>query len=150
MLPPLSFVPAFLQIYTLSRYNELWQILLCDIRERLPIEIRSSKSKHVRLIDPLPFYKPDLLHSIDPRTFVSVISYDKYKMDIKKVKGFLGLTQDIGILDCTHIFRHIEATFKSSRGDDHKSISNQLGHSNPKTTLKYIHKLSDFRTVKPK
>jgi len=145
LLPPLSFVPAFFQVYTLARYNELSQISIDLLKSREPIVIKSSKSKHIRSILPLPVYKPSLLGSLDPKTFISVSSYDKYKNDIIKAKRYLGLTQEIGILDCTHIFRHIEATFMSLKGIDKKLISYRLGHSNLSTTDKYIHKKSDFK-----
>lgn len=148
LLPPLSFVPAFFQIYTLCRYNELAQLPIELIKSREPLIIKSSKSKHKRTVDPLPVFKYNLLGSLDPRTYISVVSYDKYKSDIKKSKRYLNLPEKIGILDCTHIFRHIEATFKFSKGVEKKQIGYLLGHSNIKTTDSYIHKLSDFKSQK--
>lgn len=143
-LPPLSFVPAFIQIWTGCRYNEIFQVPIDAIKTNSSFTIQSSKSKYKKEIPALKLYKPNQLRSLDPRTSVSVCSYDKYKEDIRKCKIHLDIQLPKNILDCTHIFRHIEASFYNSRGRDLKYISDYLGHGSDKTTLSYIHDMKDF------
>jgi len=147
-VPPLSFVPAFIQIWTGCRYNEIFQVLIDDIRCNNPVLINSSKSKNKKYIPQLHLYKPNLLRSLDPATSVCVTSYDKYKNDIIKAKNFHKIQVPKNILDATHIFRHLEASWKSNLNLPLSDISSYLGHDSDKTTLSYIHDMKDF-TPKP-
>ena len=139
-LPLLSFVPAFLQLWTLCRYCELTQIKIQDIKKSHDITISSSKSDHTRVMPKISPVDPVQLQTIKDKTKVSVVSYDSYKNSIKEVKAQLGLSFDESILDCTHIFRHLEASFLFNRGVSVPDISYKLGHILDKTTLEYIHK----------
>jgi len=143
-LPNLSFVPAFIQIWTGCRYNEIFQVRIEDIKSNNSIEIKSSKSKNKKLIPPLSLFRPNLLRSIDISTPICVSSYDKYKNDIIKAKSLLELFFPQNILDCTHVFRHIEASFLHSRNCSLSEISDYLGHDSNKTSSSYIHDFKEF------
>jgi len=139
-LPTLSFVPAFLQAYTLCRFNELEQISILTIKTASPILIVSSKGEHTRLVPSFPVFMTPTLQALDPKTKILVISYDKYKHDVKVSLKFTNFSYEENILDCTHIFRHLEASWKYSQGIKVSHISKLLGHKSVKTTGKYIHK----------
>lgn len=143
-LPTLSFVPAFLQAYTLCRFNELEQINLSDIKTAACMTIISSKGEHTRSVPAFPVFKAPTLRSLDPKTKIIVISYDKYKHDIKVCLRFTHFVYQENILDCTHIFRHLEASWKFQQGSKISDISKLLGHKSVKTTGKYIHKTWKF------
>jgi len=136
----LAFVPAFLQAYTCCRFCELEQIGVHNIKTHSPFVIHSSKSDHVRSVPPVPLQQLPQLRKINPATKIMVISYDSYKNSIKKSKHTLKIIEIKGILDCTHIFRHIEASWQHSQGVDLADISNHLGHVSHSTTRTYIHK----------
>jgi len=138
-LPLLSFVPAFLQLWTLCRFSELKQIKIKDIKAGGSFVIHSTKSDNVKTAFPLPFISPQELKSIKDKTKIVVVSYDSYKDSIIRVKDSIGFSPVENIKDCTHIFRHLEASFLSHRGASISDISYKLGHSNEKTSLEYIH-----------
>jgi len=140
----LSFVPAFLQTYTLCRFNELDQINIDSMKSSLPFIIKSSKGSSEREIPALPDFRPKLLRNVDPSSMIFVISYDKYKCDISRAKQFIELPTIKNILDSTHIFRHLEASFKKSQGFTNLQISKLMGHTSIKTTSKYIHEEFKF------
>ncbi|MCK5561931.1 MAG: site-specific integrase [Thermoplasmata archaeon] len=138
-VPQLCFVPCFFLAYTLCRVGELKQISITDIIKRKPFEIKSSKSKHVRIVPPLLDFSPALRNSIHPKTFIYVVSYDHLKNAIRGSKIRSKLAPIENILDLTHIFRHLSATFMFNNCVDIDTISYKLGHMNKDTTLKYIH-----------
>jgi integrase len=65
-------------------------------------------------------------------------------MDIKKSCRLCGIPEQKNILDCTHIFRHIEASWMNAQKIPLSDISYKLGHESDKSTSKYIHPLKDF------
>ncbi|MBA7541199.1 hypothetical protein ES705_33506 [subsurface metagenome] len=136
----LTFVPAFLQAWTLCRYNELRFISILAIKGHSPFFIKSSKGSLDRQVNPLPVYKIATLRGIDPAAKVLVVSYDKYSHDIKQAQRFINMPDTKNILDKTHIFRHLECTWRKQQGESTKEISGFMGHKSDKTTLKYIHK----------
>jgi len=138
-LPHLCFVPCFLLAYTCCRVGELKQVCISDLKNRKPILIKSSKSKHIRHVEPLSVFKPDLLESILPSTMICVVSYDHLKNAIRCAKKRANLHPIENILDLTHLFRHLTATYLHRKGVEIEVISNKLGHLNKETTFKYIH-----------
>ncbi|GAI30836.1 unnamed protein product, partial [marine sediment metagenome] len=70
---------------------------------------KSSKSEHTRTIRPFPCSDPELLRRLPAVTMINVISYDSYKISINRAKKNIALITDIGMLDVSHIWRHIEA-----------------------------------------
>lgn len=138
-VPQLCFVPCFLLAYTCCRVGELKQIKISDIKKSKPIIIKSSKSKHVRSVPALKSWNPDLLRNIDPKVMIVVVSYDHLKNSIRQAKKRANIPPIFNILDLTHIFRHLTATFMNSQGIDISIISDKLGHLNKETTAKYIH-----------
>ena len=139
-LPSLAFVPGLLQAYTCCRYCELSQIGVHLIKTNSPFVIKSSKSDHIRSENRFSLQHPDQLRRINPATKILVISYDSYKNSIIKAKRPFKFIQIMDILDCTHIWRHIEASWQYSRGVALADISNHLGHVSHSTTQKYIHR----------
>lgn len=138
-VPCLCFVPCFLLAYTCCRVGELKQISLDDILKNNALIIKSSKSKHIRSIKPFEPWNPHLLSSINPDTMMIVVSYDHLKNSIRQAKKRANVPPIDNILDLTHIFRHLTATFLHNRGDDISSIGEKLGHLNIDTTKQYIH-----------
>lgn len=143
-LPTLNFVPGLLQAYTCCRYSELRQITIHIIKKNDPFVIKSSKSEHVRSLPGFPISHPEQLRLLNPRTKVLVVSYDNYVNSIKFAKKQCNITHIDDILDCTHIFRHIQASWMSSRGVPLADISYSLGHLNNSTTKQYTHKEWSF------
>ncbi|MBA7664085.1 hypothetical protein ES703_72136 [subsurface metagenome] len=137
-LPTLSFVPALLQVWTLCRYNELKQISFQSIKHNLSYSIKSSKSDHLRTIKPFPWWDPISLRRLSDSTMINVISYDSYKISINRAKKAIALTKDVGILDVSHIWRHVEASWMSDQGIPIDEISSKMGHLCHKTTAGYI------------
>ncbi|MBA7540738.1 hypothetical protein ES705_33040 [subsurface metagenome] len=137
-LPTLSFVPALLQVWTLCRYNELKQISFQTIKRNEPFVINSSKSKHTRTIKPFPWYAPGKLRKLSNLTMINVVSYDSYKISINRAKKAIALNADSGILDVSHIWRHIEASWMYELGIPLEDISYKMGHLNSKTTRGYF------------
>ena len=138
-LPSLPFVPALLQAWTLCRFNELKQIDINIIKKSKPITIISSKSDHCRTIDPFPITNPNQLRLLSSLTRLLVISYTQYKKAIIAAKNNINFPKKTGVLDATHIFRHLEATWLYKEKIPVEDISYRLGHINNETTLKYIH-----------
>ncbi|MBA7577307.1 hypothetical protein ES708_19156 [subsurface metagenome] len=137
-LTNLSFVPAFFQVWTLCRYGELNQIRMEDVKSNSPFVIRSSKSKHVRTVPALPFRQPAILRQLSLQTKLNVSGYDAYSDSLARVKKILGLELLPGHLDCTHIFRHLEASWMFDQGIPISDISYKLGHLSDQTTHQYI------------
>lgn len=138
-VPQLCFVPCFLLSYACCRVGELNQIKTNNIRLRKSFKIKSTKSKHIKLVPALPDFKPDLRLSVDPKTMLVVVSYDHLKNSIRQAKKRADLPSIDNILDLTHIFRHYQASFMARSGHELDEISEKLGHLNNETTLKYIH-----------
>ncbi|GAH94775.1 unnamed protein product [marine sediment metagenome] len=69
---------------------------------------------------------------------INVISYDSYKISINKAKKKISLGKNIGTLDVSHIWRHIEASWMSDQGIPIEEISEKMGHLCLKTTKGYI------------
>lgn len=138
-LPTLAFVPALLQVWTLCRYGELEQISFKSIKKNESFIIKSSKSKHTRTINPFPCRDPDQLHRLPSVTMVNVISYDSYKNSINRAKRNISLATNLDILDVSHIWRHIEASWMSDQGIPLEEISEKMGHLCHNTTKGYIH-----------
>lgn len=138
-IPTLCFVPVFFLSYTNCRVGELSQITLQGIKEHEPFTIKSSKSKHERIVPALNIYEPEILNGIPDDTLLMPISYDHLKNAINRVKNQLHIETPSGTLNATHIFRHLFATFENNRGTEIKLISHALGHLNNDTTQKYIH-----------
>lgn len=138
-LPNLAFVPALIQVWTLCRFNELKQISISDIKSNKSFEIQSSKSAHRRIIPSFPCGSPLQRKRLSNQTLIIAVSYDSFKDSIKKAKNIINLSYVKGILDCTHIFRHLEATWLHKEGLPLEQISYRLGHLNNETTKKYIH-----------
>lgn len=141
-LPNLSFVPAFFQVWTLCRYGELDQIRMQDVKSNMPFVIRSSKSKHVRTVPPLPMRQPSILRQLSLQTKINVNGYDAYSDSLIRVKKDIGLELLPGHLDLTHIFRHLEASWMFLHGVPVPDISYKLGHIIDKTTQQYIHSMN--------
>jgi len=139
-IPSLSFVPSFFLAYTLCRINELVQINVPVIKKLKPFEIHSSKSSHIRSVPGFSPYKIKTLNAVDDCTLLMVISYDSLKNSIKSSRDALNIFIPGSGLDCTHIFRHLQASFLSSQGVPIDEISYKLGHMIEKTTHQYIHK----------
>ena len=135
----LCFVPTYLLAWTLCRSAELNQISLKQLQYFSAFEIKSSKSKHFRIVEPLTSFKVPLMQSFHPDTPVYVISYDQMRNSIKKARILCSVELPGGALNCTHIFRHLIATHMSKIGVSLGDISYKLGHSSTNTTLKYIH-----------
>ncbi len=138
-IPQLCFMPCFLMAYTCCRVGELKQIKISDIRTGKPITIKSSKSKHIRVVPAFSDFRPHIRMSIDQRTLMIVVSYDHLVNAIHQAKKRAKLPRINGALDVTHVFRHYEATYLNSKGVDIEVISERLGHLSNDTTLKYIH-----------
>jgi hypothetical protein len=138
-LPSLSFVPSFFLAYTLCRINELEQVTVALLKSHQPIEIHSSKSDHIRQVPPLELFKPRDLQSVTDNTMIMAITYDSLKTSIRTCKNHLNISLPSGCLDCTHIFRHLEATHMCDQHVPLSTISYKLGHKLENTTLKYIH-----------
>jgi len=143
-LPLLSFVPAFFQLWTLCRFCELKQIKISSIKNSANFDILSSKSDHQRSVPFLPLDPPEEVRKIKDKTKLIVVSYDSYKDSIIRAKTTIGFSPAAGILDCTHIFRHLEASFLYKKGVSLSNISYKMGHLHDKTTLEYIHKDWNF------
>jgi len=137
-LPSLAFVPALLQVWTLCRYGELKQISFDTIKHNESFHIKSSKSVHSRTIKPFPWYDPDLLRRLSDATIINVISYDSYKISINRAKKKMSFGKSIGMLDVSHIWRHIEASWMSDQGIPIEEISEKMGHLCHNTTKGYI------------
>ncbi len=137
-LPTLSFVPALLQVWTLCRYGELKQISFQTIKHNLSFSIKSSKSDHFRTIKPFPWWDPLQLRRLSAATMINVISYDSYKISINRAKKRIGLVSDVSILEVSHIWRHIEASWMSDQGIPIEEISEKMGHLCHNTTKGYI------------
>jgi len=143
-LPLLSFVPAFFQAWTLCRYGEIKQISIRSLKKNEDIIIKSSKSDHVRSV-PLPsFLIPESLKTIKVKTKIQVVSYDSYKDSIARIIDNLDYFVFSDILNRTHIFRHLEATFLQKSGVSISDISYKLGHISDSATFEYIHKNWSF------
>jgi len=143
-LPSLSFVPAFLQVWTMCRFNELGQISISDIKNNKKILINSSKSDHSRIVPRFPRYNMQQLRLISSKTLILVISYTAYKKAITKARNYLHIETPKGILDCTHIFRHFEASWLHSENISIHDISYMLGHSTDQATKQYIHNIKEL------
>ena len=139
-LPSLTFVPAFLQAYTLCRVGELKQILFTNIKENESFIIHSSKSSHVRTIPAFFRFNYSSLQRISHDTPLFVISYDHLRNSISAACRNINLPYVTGILDKTHIFRHLQASHFHFEGVDIDEISKRLGHLSNKTTYSYLHK----------
>ena len=135
----LSFIPSFFLAYSLCRINELSQITIPIIKSLTPITIKSSKSAHIRQIPPLVPYKIKALQGVPDNVDIMVISYDSLKNSIAGARDRCHIHIPGSALDCTHIFRHLQASFLFSMGHSLPDISDKLGHLNNKTTLTYIH-----------
>ncbi len=139
LVPSLCFVPSFLLAYTCCRVNELKQIPLTFIKGSGALTLVSSKGGHKRQIPPFNPYKDKLLQSIDPKTLIIVVSYDHLRNSIAKARDRAGISIGDDHQDCTHIFRHLQATFMRSKGVEVDDISAHLGHFRKSTTYQYIH-----------
>lgn len=139
-LPPLCFSASFLLAYLKCRFSELSQIKITDLKNGLPFEIKSSKSSHIRHIKPFPLFKKDILLNIPNKTPVVLVSYNQLKMSIRRARAEVFKFHVPDIQDCTHIFRHLEASHLRFQKVPMIDISYKLGHLNPKTTSRYIHK----------
>lgn len=138
-LPRLSFVPCFLLSYLTCRYGELKQVSMADLKSDDAFIVSSSKSKHKRVI---PAFAPDLitqLSTINDDTQIHVSSYSQIKKNISESRHFNIPKTDKSIQDCTHIFRHLQATWWMENNVDKSDISYRLGHTNPRTMEQYIH-----------
>jgi len=135
----LSFVPGLLQAWTCCRFCELKQIGIQNIMTNSPFVIKSSKSDHIRSVNRLPLQQLPQFRKLNPSTKILVVSYDSYKNSIKQARRRLQMVKIKSILDCTHIWRHFEASWKFSQGVSLANISNCLGHVSDQTTRGYIH-----------
>jgi len=135
----LSFVPCFLLAYSLCRINELGQISVPLIKSGSPFKIISSKGGTTRLVDPFRMYKKSTLAAVPNSTLLIVVSYDSLRSSIISCRNRNNIKLPPGVLDCTHIFRHLEASWMHHKGHDLEVISYKLGHKMEKTTLQYIH-----------
>jgi len=138
-LSTLSFVPGLLQAYTCCRFNELDQIGVHIIKTNSPFIIKSSKSDHIRSIRRLPLQREPQLRNISSASRILIVSYDSYKNSIKKSKNRFDIFNIKGILDCTHIWRHLEASWMAEQKIPIAEISYRMGHLCDQTTLQYIH-----------
>lgn len=135
----LSFVPCFLLAWSLIRINEIKQLSVVGLKSRQPIRIKSSKSSHVRFLEPLDSFKLKLLLSVPDNTHLMVISYDSLKSQIKSARLLHKIVLEGNAHSCTHIFRHLEATWMHRQGVPIDCISKCLGHNLNKTTRQYFH-----------
>lgn len=135
----LSFVPCFFLCYSCCRISELNQISVSLIKSRSPIQIKSSKSSHTRSINGFLDFKNKTLLSVPDNSEILVISYDQLKLSIKSARSICNIYLPDRALDCTHVFRHLQASYWSSQNIDINTISYRLGHLNNKTTYTYIH-----------
>ena len=149
-MPLSTYIPALLQCWTCCRFNELNQISIDHLRFGSPITIKSSKSSHTRVVPPFPFLRKYPLIGISPYTRILVTCYDSYREAILKTESKIGLHHGLNILDRTHIFRHLEASYMFEQGQPIGTISDHLGHLHDKTTRLYIHKnLFSHTKLKP-
>jgi len=139
-LQDLSFVPAFLLAHCCCRYSELNQIHFRHIQLFSGIEIRSTKSDNIKYVPALHRYDARYLSGLSSNTKIQIVTYDQLKLDLKQAIKSAKIPKVKGILDSTHIFRHIAASDMFDRGCDLSSISDRLGHDSNDTSKKYIHK----------
>ena len=138
-VPTLSYVPCLLLAYTLCRFNELSQLSIEILKSFENFEIKSSKSSHIRTIPHFEHFKDDFLIALDNDTQLLVISYDSLRNSIRSARVRNNIDLPEKSLDCTHIFRHLEASFMAKNGVPIDDISYKLGHISNKTTYQYIH-----------
>lgn len=148
-MPNLCFVPCFFQAYTLCRICELDQISIQMLKSASPFKILSSKSSHLRSIPPLLPYKKKTLQAVDNNALLMVVSYDHLRNAIKHTRDLLHIKIGDNALDCTHIFRHLQATFLFDQGYSIEDISYKLGHKINKTSRCYIHIKPDEVFIQP-
>jgi len=139
-VPSLAFAPCFVLAWTLIRINEISQIDLPGLKSLSDILIKSSKSDHIKTVSPLHSYKIKTLNAVPNHTRILVISYDSLKNSIKSARSQHDIVIGNSALDCTHIFRHLEASWMFKCGVDPHTISSRLGHKMDATTRQYIHK----------
>jgi len=139
-VPSLAFVPCFVLAWTLIRINEIEQIDIPGLKSLSDISIKSSKSDHIKSVSPLHSYKLKTLNAVPNNTRILVISYDSLKNSIKSARSQHKIVIGDSALDCTHIFRHLEASWMFKCGLDLNIISARLGHKLNLTTKQYIHK----------
>jgi len=90
-------------------------------------------------MNPLQFKaQKAIIRALLSATMINVISYDSYKISINRAKKDIGLSKDGRILDVSHIWRHIEASWMSDQGIPIEEISKKMGHLNYKTTKGYF------------
>ena len=135
----LSFVPTFLLAWSLCRVNELHQIDVQGLKSFERILLISSKGGHERYLAPFQKFKLPLLRSVPDNTCINILSYDALARQIKSARIRNNIELPGNQLDCTHIFRHIEASWAFHLGIPIDDISYMLGHKMNETTRKYIH-----------
>ncbi len=113
-LNSLSFVPCFFLAYSCCRISELNQITVPILKSRTPFDLLSSKSSHVRSIPGFSDFKVKTLLSIPDDASLLVISYDQLKLSIKSARIKNNISLPDGKLDCTHLFRHLQASYWNS------------------------------------
>lgn len=139
-LPDLCFVPCFLMAWSLCRYSELSQLNVGRLKARYRVTIKSSKGGHLRTIAPMREFRDSQLQSLADDAPLIVVGYDRIRSSLNSIRDHFNFRLDQDILDSTHIFRHIQATYMFEQKIPMNIISDKLGHFHKSTTLRYIHK----------
>jgi integrase len=132
---------VFLLFKTLFRWKDLQQFDLKSalLNKRLIItQFKTAKKVSVEFKIFTPELYTELYSITDIKPFLNYTSAanELYRLSYHLIQPIL-----IAHNSHTHIFRHLEASFLSSKGFSKNYIANRLGHSDLSSQQNYVHKL---------
>lgn len=134
-----SVVPCWLLAVTRARWNELAPVNLAAAIRSGGIQIDASKGSRDRWA-PLalaPVAVAWVHHGLELPTVIE--SYDTTVRHIYAAQRAASIVCPPGHNSATHVFRHLWASWRASRGDSIRTIADGLGHFHTASTLHYVH-----------
>lgn len=128
------------------RSSELVNLDIADIcMDRQQLHVRLGKGGRDRIVQ-IPSITLELIrgylwtyrpkrHLFEGQSGIGRYSVSSVRRVVQKAAQKQGIVQDIS----THTFRHTYATHHLTNGTDIVSLKKQMGHTNIKTTIGYIH-----------
>jgi integrase len=142
----LATLPCTLLALFSLRYSELFDLDFNELRTKKRIKIYQGKNKSFKWHDNTYLYDSLSHLDFDFTSPIVVVTYDYIKRQIRKAKASAGLRTSTKILDDTHLFRHLTASWLNHLNCSDKEISKRLGHKDPISNQSYIHPWNELFT----
>jgi integrase len=146
-IPIHAVAPAYLLASTRARWSELASLDAPAVLSGAATLLVAGKWSEDRYVQPFPPAIVPHLRDVPPDAPLSIVDYDTLNRLIQRAQHTVGIELPTRCNNGTHVFRHLYASWRASKGASVEEIARELGHRSKESTLRYIHDSGCFTSL---